>query len=547
MQSISSSGFKVAALATLLCVNLAAQTLDETIEVSIVNVDVLVTDKAGNRVTGLRADDFEIREDGKVQPITNFSEYVAAAASPNVSIESAPADATPRPNVAPRARRNIIIFIEPSGLPNFRAKELFDSLRALLRKAVGPGDRVAITTWSYPPRVRQGFTDDIAVLTKTLDAIEVEASNAMPSGSALSGMTPDSADIEYQQYIHGEGDDGFFTSFVAASEQLKQIRQKTAVIESLMQSISGVEGKKILIMATRRFGMYAGAEYFQGTVPGKYRALLDTSKYRQSLIRTANAHGITLYPIDPAGLQWTPLDASVAAPIASDLARAGFDNLVLANETMALQEVAAETGGLMAWGSKDIAAVLPRIGDDLDAYYSLGYRAQSTGKDTTREIVVKAKNPAYVVRSRRQFVEKSDQTRMSDRVMAQLFQPVQGSTVAFDVHFGKLKRLGHNRWSVPLEIRIPISGLTVLSRGKDEGGAFSVFVVTGGTLGVMSDVETRTQPFAIPTAQLAQAKKSHFNYEFTLTVDANADRVAVGVFDETGKEYGLRTFRIPKQ
>src|ERR1041385_713305 len=46
-----------------------------SIEVSIVNVDVFVTDKQGQRVRGLTKDDFEIYENGKLQPISNFAEY----------------------------------------------------------------------------------------------------------------------------------------------------------------------------------------------------------------------------------------------------------------------------------------------------------------------------------------------------------------------------------------------------------------------------------------------------------------------------------------
>src|SRR5262245_60930247 len=46
-----------------------------SIEVSIVNVDVFVTTKDGQRVRGLTKDDFEIFENGKKQPITNFAEY----------------------------------------------------------------------------------------------------------------------------------------------------------------------------------------------------------------------------------------------------------------------------------------------------------------------------------------------------------------------------------------------------------------------------------------------------------------------------------------
>src|SRR5947209_19595342 len=72
----------------------------ENIDVSIVNVDTVVTDKHGVRVHGLRKDDFEIYENGVRQPITNFAEYAserqaasAGAATPNAA--SQPAQAPP--------------------------------------------------------------------------------------------------------------------------------------------------------------------------------------------------------------------------------------------------------------------------------------------------------------------------------------------------------------------------------------------------------------------------------------------------------------------
>src|SRR4051812_3255894 len=49
--------------------------LAETIDVSLVNVDVFVTSKSGERVRGLTKDDFEIFENGNRQPISNFAEF----------------------------------------------------------------------------------------------------------------------------------------------------------------------------------------------------------------------------------------------------------------------------------------------------------------------------------------------------------------------------------------------------------------------------------------------------------------------------------------
>ena len=46
----------------------------ETMEVNVISLDVFVTDKKGNPVTGLTVDDFIVYENGRPQDITNFSE-----------------------------------------------------------------------------------------------------------------------------------------------------------------------------------------------------------------------------------------------------------------------------------------------------------------------------------------------------------------------------------------------------------------------------------------------------------------------------------------
>ncbi|HEY0372427.1 MAG TPA: hypothetical protein VGD79_10520, partial [Thermoanaerobaculia bacterium] len=46
----------------------------ENIDVRIINVDVVVTDRKGNPVHGLSADDFTILENSVPKPISNFYE-----------------------------------------------------------------------------------------------------------------------------------------------------------------------------------------------------------------------------------------------------------------------------------------------------------------------------------------------------------------------------------------------------------------------------------------------------------------------------------------
>src|SRR4051794_19105154 len=64
-----------ALLAVLFTLPLSSQEkLVESIEVRVVNIDVVVTDRSGNPVHGLTQDDFQVFENGKPQKITNLYE-----------------------------------------------------------------------------------------------------------------------------------------------------------------------------------------------------------------------------------------------------------------------------------------------------------------------------------------------------------------------------------------------------------------------------------------------------------------------------------------
>jgi len=85
------------AIAFLLCAtSVAAQpapeTFGETIDVRVVNVDVWVTDRDGNPVTGLTADDFEVREDGRPVELSNFFD-----SPPSPTPTASPSTASPPP------------------------------------------------------------------------------------------------------------------------------------------------------------------------------------------------------------------------------------------------------------------------------------------------------------------------------------------------------------------------------------------------------------------------------------------------------------------
>lgn len=537
----------------------------ESIEVSIVNVDVVVTDAKGKRVTGLTASDFEIREGGKVQPISNFAEY-SSAAVPQAGVTGVDAAAA-QPTPAPRAPRTIVVFIEREPkTPPFRARQIFDAIRGMLRATVAKGDRVMLVRWTGRATIRQPFTDDLETLDSVLAEIEREqqqvgideaggvlaeqaasdqaaydAATALPGGGS---MDPNSAEaIAAREAADALG----VSKMDFAKRQYAAIRAKGLALEALVHGISASEGRKIVIMAMRRFGTFAGAEAFQGgSVDFDRRSELRTDEITESLIRTANANNVTLYSLYLPGRKWEGVKVEASGDdIEGDLAAGALQPNVAINEALNLEFVATSTGGLAAVGSEEIARMLPRVADDLENYYSLAYRGKSSAKDATRKVEVRTKNRQYTVRSRTQVVQKSDETRIKDRLIANLMQQLETPAIPFEVTLGELKPAGRNRWELPLKVRIPIRSLTTLPQGDQEAGAFSVYAVTGGSLGVTSEVQHRTQPFQIPRSDLERARASHFTYDLALTVDQKADRISIGVVDETSKESGVKQLTFP--
>jgi VWFA-related protein len=540
-----------------------AQQLTESIDVSIINVDVFVTDRQGNRVRGLTADDFEIRENGKVQPVTNFAEYSpqAKAEAGTVTVESGAVESTV--SAAPPAKRTIVIFVDLVPQPSVRIRETFAGLRDFVRKAVRQGDAATIVAFDARLQTRQPFTDDTAALLGALDTLEKESIGVAPDPhDALRRAMASDAAASTSMSARGLqrlGDTASAANLERMSEELFDLismGRKTAAMNSIMESMSGVEGKKIMLLALHRYGLIPGAHATMGIASPPPPADARVWQMRRSLMRTANANGITLYPLYAPGIQWaTHRDAQeerinvFRRGAVEDLVMTAGDHGRLMNQTASLIEIAQETGGLMASGPSDIVDLLPRVVDDLESYYSLAYRATPTGKDARRAVVVRTKNRDYQVRSRRAVVEKSDDTQMDDRVVANLFQPLEHSVIPIRADLGAVKKVRKNRWIVPVVVRIPVSALTTLEQDGAAKGAFSVFIGTGGDFAVVSDVTRKEQPYSIRLDELQNAKATSFTYNVAVEFDQFAEMISIGVRDDVSKEFGVvrLPIRMPTQ
>lgn len=520
----------------------AIPSLGESIEIAIVNVDVVVTDGDGKRVYGLTRDDFQVYENGRLQPLSHFAAYREPAGSEDiVSVE------TQEQAAAPEHARTLVLFIEQVKLPGSRVRPFVASLKKLVHETIRPGDSVSMVVFDQSATVAVAPTSDVTQVDRALDAFAKKAEGPEFDTTAL--VARDAADL---RAFEAEAAEMAASAGIAAPETTEReiirsatrgyvgmadvmMKRRVAAINAVINGMAGIEGKKVMLLAAHRIGTFVGAEhYFAAGVEqlpeGDSPEFQNVARMR-GVIANANAAGVTLYPVYPAGLD----QVSLSGP---DTTRQ-----VLMHEMAMRNEIAEKTGGLTTYGAVDIAKLLPAVADDMSDYYSVAYRAPSRRADEARDIVVKMRDPKLKVRSRRQFVEKSDDSRMRDRVVAAIYDNGQPSPIRVVAQFGKPKKTGRNRRSVPVAVRVPIDALTLVPQGRSHAGAFSVYVMTGAELGAVSEVTRRTQSFEIPSSELTRAMKSHFTYKLDVQINTGADHVALGLLDEVSKSYGV--VRLP--
>lgn len=142
------------------------EVFSETIDVRVVNVEVVVTDRQGNRVQGLKPSDFELLVDGKPTPIDYFTEI-----EDGLALGARNGDMAAVPSVDPNAPvgTNFLIFIDDLFSIERDRNRVLDRLRDDLG-TLRPVDRVAVVAFDgKSAETLTGWTPRSMELEEALD------------------------------------------------------------------------------------------------------------------------------------------------------------------------------------------------------------------------------------------------------------------------------------------------------------------------------------------------------------------------------------------
>lgn len=417
------------------------------IETELVQVEVTVTDKQGKVMRDLTRDDFELKEDGKLQNISYFSLGTATRPARWLGSETIVRNkekvAVPTPPVSETlAGRYIVLAIDDIHLS---PASLIQSRQALIKfvdKQVGSGDQVALITTSGQIGMFQQFTDDREALKRAINRLSVQERKVTNSfdvpritsyqAELIDRGDHDALEMAVQEILKQSpapptpptGSSGGGRAGSAAQSSAMNERERAmetarglarmivtqnahytnatlATLQAVIRGLSTLPGRKIMTLVSDGFHM-------GGSSSSKVNDI-------RQVIDAATRAGVVIYAVDARGLTTSPIfDASQPGffddqtpGVRERVENAGME--AVRNGPFAL---ANDTGGFMVLNTNDLNLGLQKVLEDTEAYYLLAFEPSESYRDGRfRKLEVRVKNhPEYKVRSSKGYFAPDDKT-----------------------------------------------------------------------------------------------------------------------------------------
>ncbi len=510
----------------------------EVIDVRVLNLEVAVTDKNGQSVSGLQAEDFRLFVDGESVPIEYFSEIRQGVAK-----SSTPGAIAAAPQVTPGevAGTSFLLFVDNFfGHARDRKvvlQEIIDGLPEM-----GPKDRMAVVAfngrqldlvgdWSGSPgaianTLRTAMEQPAFGLQRRGELGQYEAQLA----TLNSGLIEESSRNILVQYV---------------TKLSRQVGTVVKAATTAMRTMASTPGRKVLLLTS---GGWPDEPVTYATGNPSNAQILDRSLYTspknalRDLADTANLLGYTIYPIDLAGKQSGGPTAAEGGDRAVGAAAGAFDPATSAfgrtggreNEVeLPLLVLAEKTGGLAMLNGLRQAAIQETL-QDTGNYYWLGYAPTWERNDEQHEVRVETVRKDLKSRSRQGFKDLSRQTEVTMLVESNLLFSTPLGDHSLDVTLGNPKRAGRRKIELPISFKVPLDNIVMLPVARGFEAKLELRVAVMGEDGDRSEIPIIPVNIGGKTRPAAGA---YAVYETSLKLRKAKQRLALALYDVAGEQF----------
>jgi VWFA-related protein len=469
--------------------------------VRLVQVSVVVEDKKGNPVTGLKQEDFTVLDEGKPQLIASFATAIPAPG------QAAPDEAAPAPvGLLPPNVFTNRYDLKGEEAPGAVTVVLFDALntapedQSYVRKEVmhflqslKPQDHVAVYGLTTELFVLHEFTRDASDLVAAAqhfspkELAQFDASTVPPIDLVSLGADPRWATL--QNSVNNAN------SVIGDQNTKDRVGITVAAMDAIANHISAIPGRKNLVwisggipiqrgisgIGTSAYGgpPPPGDKSTANRLPGVDRGVLKFDEMVKEVADTLNRSNIAMYAISAKGVELdTTTDVSGRGSRLSAQVRDTSVHNVEQDARDSSKLLADRTGGLAFFGSNDIRGAIRRAFDDGRYAYNIAFypdHGQWDGK--FRKIKILAKGQGVKLRYREGYYAFSDRADPNTVIAAALQQTAESPLDATNLSMiisGKPAANGDSH-IVELHIGIDPKQLLLQNSGDHRKGAVDLF------------------------------------------------------------------------
>lgn len=368
------------------------QEQDDVIRVNteLVQTDVMVFDKKGHFVDGLKLEQFELKIDKKPQPIA-FVERVASgsrgeAKKPQANAANPATDATTTPPTMVRGRV-LIFFVDDLHLAPGSLVRTRQALNEFIDHGMGARDQVAITSSSGQIGFLQQFTDDKVALRSAVARLNYRTNTKLDMENppmseyiALKIREGDEQTITYytQQILIQNCSLAFGCTISPQSARLQVLNRARQLVtmaapdtdntlrllEGLMRSAGQLPGRKLVFVISDGFYL----NDFKTGARDKIKKITDA----------AGRAGVVIYTLDARGIISTALDVTNDRPIDSKGMTVSSSIGEVSASQDGLNALAGDTGGRAFRNTNaPMSEWVDKVLDETSNYYLLAWRPDS--------------------------------------------------------------------------------------------------------------------------------------------------------------------------
>ena len=538
----------------------------------VVQTDVMVFDKQGRFVNGLKREDFQLRIDGKPQPIEFFDRIAAGSASEEKQLSAARGTA---PNNAsapvPLDRgRTIFLYVDDFHISAGDLGFLRKALNKFIEDDLGQNDEMVVASASGQVGFLQQLTDNKVVLRAAVKRLNARPQNTArdtdrPPMNEYQAMVIDRSpaamggrnyhDLESWfvdrkcEEIQDCSPRGREVAEVQVRDRARMILEQAAAITtntldvfgSLVRSSTLLPGRKLVFFISDGFVLDLRNS--------------DAAERLDQIIKAAATNGVVIYSMDSRAL-------ATGAPTPGDdvaIDMSGIVDREAKNEFNALRDVmvvlANRTGGRTIFDTNVLEKGLAKAVTETSTYYLLAWRADheaQTSRKAPRIEVSLIGRPDLTVRVRQGFAsaEPAKKSRLANakepteiakpsgaelRAALTGLYPTKDLPVGLDLQYQNTQDKGT---LLTASTQIPIDSLSIATEDGKERAQVDVAGLVYNDLGKVVGHFNQRGTLTPAASNQVRGRDEAFTFKYHLPLAPGLYQVRAGVRDERNGNAG---------